>query len=257
MRFKRPMSNAWTGMQYVMSPMIRQAGLFKSKQSFPKAIMAASLLSACLISGCFHAPPVYIPEQWIRTPITTESLADTPNQPRLQVIMVAGPFWYHHTALRLVCTDRPVVFWDPGGSYGARDENIVRARDLIVHNPPDLMTYLLFLEKRTYSSVEIFEWDLETEQAHELHDVLVQGTDKNHPAGKFNPRSAGLFCGLAVSDFLHRFATEIVTVPESYCFPNNLAKVLYTQTPRRVIVSRRRAEWIISVKPDAQLDNTN
>ena len=237
--------------------MIRQVGLLKSKRSLQTGIIAAGLLSACLITGCFHTLAPYIPEQWTRMPVTSESLADRPSQSRLQVIMVAGPFWYHHTALRLVCTDRPVVFWDPGGSYGARDENIVRARDLIVHNPPDLMTYLLFLEKHTYSSVEIFEWDLNTEQAHELHDVLVKRTDKNHPAGKFNPRSAGLFCGSAVSDFLHRFATDIVTVPESYFFPNNLAKVLYTQAPRRVIVSRRRAEMIISVKPNTRLGNTN
>jgi hypothetical protein len=238
------------------SPMIRLLVLFTKKQSFPTGIIAAGLLSACVITGCFHAPPAYLPEQWIRTPITTESLVDSPNQPRLQVIMVAGPFWYNHTALRLVCTDRPVVFWDPGGSYGARDENVVRSRDLIVCNPPDLMTYLFFLEKRTYSSVEIFEWDLNMEQAHELHDVLVQGTDKSHPAGKFNPRSAGAFCSSAVSDFLHRFATAIVTVPESYFFPNNLAKVLYTQAPRRVIVSRHRAEMIISVKPDTRLGNS-
>ena len=237
--------------------MTRQVGLLTKRQSFQTAIIATGLLSACLLTGCFHAPPVYIPEQWVRTPITTESLADTPNQPRLQVIMVAGPYWYHHTALRLVCADRPVVFWDPGGSYGVRDEDVVRVRDVIVHNPPDLMTYLLFLQKHTYSSVEIFEWDLKAEQAHKLHDVLVKGTDKNHPAGKFNPRSAGLFCGSSVSDFLHRFATDIVTVPESYFFPNNLAKVLYTQAPRRVIVSRRRAEMIIAVKPNTRLGNTN
>jgi hypothetical protein len=55
-------------------------------------------------------------------------------------------------------------------------------------------------------------------------------------------------CNVSVSDFLHRFATKVMTVPRSYFFPYNLARVLNTQSPKRVLTFRRNKQ-IMFVPP--------
>jgi hypothetical protein len=101
-----------------------------------------------------------------------KSIVDNPNRPLLQVIIVYGPAWCHHSALRLVCPDRPVLFWDPGGAYGISDSLDVRSKDLIRINPPDIEKYLQFAWNYSSVEVEVFEWDLKPEHANELYDVL-------------------------------------------------------------------------------------
>ncbi len=197
------------------------------------------LLLTCLIVGCVHAPAPYRPSGWLNAPIDLKSVADNPNQPLLQVILIYGPWWCHHSALRLVCPDRSVLFWDPGGSYGTSDLTGMRSKDVIRINPPDLKTYLQFTWHDSSVEVEVFEWDLTLDQAHELYDILLNGTDQNHPAGKFSTTTMGGFCCVALSDFLHRFAKETMNVPKSFFFPHDLARVLYTQSPRRVLAFRR------------------
>ncbi len=197
------------------------------------------LLLTCLIVGCVHAPAPYRPSSWVKTPIDMKSVADNPNQPSLQVILVYGPWWCHHSALRLVWTDRSVLFWDPGGSYGTPEQTEVRSKDVIRSNPPDMEAYLRFTWDYSSVEVEVFEWNLTLDQAHELYDVLLNGTDKNHPAGKFSTTTMGGFCCVALSDFLHRFAKKTMNVPKSFFFPHDLARVLYTQSPRRVLAFRR------------------
>jgi hypothetical protein len=177
-----------------------------------------------------------------------KSVADNPNHPLLQVIIVYGPWWCHHSALRLVCPDRPVLFWDPGGSYGIFHQEDIRSKDLIRIDPPDLEAYLQFTWEFSSVEVEVFEWDLTTEQAGELYDVLLNGTDKNHPAGKFSTTTMGGFCCVALSDFLHRFAKKTMNVPKSFFFPHDLARVLYTQSPRRVLAFRR-GKQVVYVPP--------
>jgi hypothetical protein len=193
----------------------------------------------CLLAGCVHAPAPYRPSYWENVPIHMRSVADPPEQPLLQVIIVYGDLWSHHTALRLVHPDRPVLFWDPGGSYGVGLPEDVRSKDLIKINPPDLETYLHHIWQHSSREVEVFEWDLKPEEARDLYDVLLNGTDKNHPAGRLTTSTMGLFCAVAVSDFLHRFASKTLTVPKSFFLPENLARVLYTQSPKRVLAFRR------------------
>jgi hypothetical protein len=148
----------------------------------------------------------------------------------------------------LVCPDRPVLFWDPGGSYGINHQEDIRSKDLILKSPPDLESYLEFTWIHSSVEVEVFEWDPTIEHAHEMYDVLLKGTDKNHPAGRFTtPTMAGFCCG-ALSDFLHRFATKTMTVPKSFFFPHDLARVLYTQSPKRVLAFRR-GKQIMFVPP--------
>jgi len=197
------------------------------------------LLFISLLTGCIHAPAPYRPNNWVNNRIDLKSVADPPDQPLLQVIIVYGPWWDHHSALRLVCPGRPVLFWDPGGSYGTTFPEDVRSKDLIRINPPDLETYLRHVWNFSSVEVEVFEWDLKPEHANELYDVLDNGTDKNHPAGRFSTTTMGGFCCVALSDFLHRFATKTMTVPRSFFFPYNLARVLYTQSPKRILAFRR------------------
>lgn len=204
----------------------------------------ALLLLICLLVGCVHGPAAYRPTNWDYTRVDLKAAADIPNQPSLQVIIVYGPWWGHHSALRLVCSDRPVLFWDPGGSYGAFHKEDIRSKDLIRKDPPDLEAYLQFAWNYNNVEVEVFEWDLEPEDAHQLYNILSSGTDKNHPAGRFKTATMGGFCCVALSDFLHRFATKIMTVPKSYFFPHDLARVLYTQSPKRVLAFRRGKQVI-------------
>jgi len=197
------------------------------------------LLLTCLIVSCVHAPAPYRPRSWVNTPIDMKSVADNPDQPLLQVILVYGPWWCHHSTLRLVCPDRSILFWDPGGSYATPEQTEVRSKDIIRINPPDLEAYLRFAWDYSSVEVEVFEWDLTLDQAHELYDVLLNGTDKHHPAGRFSTTTMGGFCCVALSDFLHRFAKKTMNVPKSFFFPHDLARVLYTQSPRRVLAFRR------------------
>jgi hypothetical protein len=210
----------------------------KTKQT--KAyFIPALLLMICLLVGCVHAPAPYRPRNWENGPIDIKSVADPSDEPLLQVIIVYGPAWDHHSALRLVYPGRPVLFWDPGGGYGVDLPEDVRSKDLIKINPPDIETYLRHIWHFSSLEVEVFEWDLKPEEARDLYDVLLNGTDKNHPAGRFTTTTMGLFCTVAVSDFLHRFASKTLTVPKSFFLPEHLARVLYTQSPKRVLAFRR------------------
>jgi hypothetical protein len=219
--------------------MLDPSGLLP-KMKNPKIHFILTLfLFICLLVGCVHAPAPYRPNNWVNNRIDLKSVADPPDQPLLQVIIVYGYWWDHHSALRLVYPGRPVLFWDPGGSYGTIFPMDVRSKDLIRINPPDLEMYLRHIWNFSSLEVEVFEWDLKPEHANELYDVLLNGTDKKHPAGRFTTTTMGGFCCVSLSDFLHRFATKTMTVPRSFFFPYNLARVLYTQSPKRVLAFRR------------------
>src|SRR4030042_1357432 len=221
--------------------------LFKMDRlrSFQKLIHLKTLLFLLLflsilgLTACVHSPAAYRPNSWEKSPVDLKSVADNPNQSLLQVIIVYGPAWCNHSALRLVCKGRPILFWDPGGGYGVSDSEVVRQGDLIINKPPDLGTYLRYTWEYSTVEVEVFEWDLTVEQAIELHEALLNGTDKNHPAGRFTTPTMGGFCSVALSDFLHRFAAKTMTVPKSFFSPHDLARVLYTQSPKRVLAFRR------------------
>ena len=69
------------------------------------------------------------------------------------------------------------------------------------------------------------------EDAHELYDIVIRGTDKTHPAGKFSTMTMGGFCSVNLSDFLRRFAGKTMIVPKSYFCPHNLTRVLTLNHP--------------------------
>ncbi len=197
-----------------------------------------------ILGGCIHAPAPYRPESWRHSPVELRSLVDSPGNSLLQVIIVYGHWWSHHTALRLLSTGQPVIFWDPGGGYGDDFPEKVRSRDLVRVRPPDLPTYVQYAWNLGGLEVEVFEWDLTPDEARALYDVLEHGTDGRHPAGRFTTATARLFCAVAVSDFLHRFAGNILTVPETFFLPEHLARVLYTQSPRPVLALRPQEQTV-------------
>jgi len=238
------------------SRMMYPSGSLRKMKSLRTHFASVLLLSICFVAGCVHGPAPYRPTSWDHTRVDLKSVADNPNHPLLQVIIVYGSWWCHHSALRLVCPDRPVLFWDPGGSYGIFHQEDIRSKDLIRKDPPDLEAYLQFTWNFSSVEVEVFEWGLELEYAHELYDVLYYGTNKNHPAGKFTTTTMGGLCCVALSDFLHRFATKIMTVPKSYFFPHDLARVLYTQSPKRVLAFRR-GKQLIYVPPRTTSGDTS
>jgi hypothetical protein len=221
----------------------------KNEHSKISSILMLVLL-IYLLTGCIQAPASYRPRTWEHAPIDMKAITDLPGQSLLQVIIVYGHWSGHHTALRLVSPDRPVVFWDPGGRYGHTFPKDVRSKDLITVNPPDLEMYLQqHIWNRTSVEVEVFEWDLKPEYARELYDILVNGTDKDHPAGRFTTTGAGLLCTYKVSDFLHRFAGKTIRVSKPFFRPHNLAKVLYTQSPKRVLSFRRGKQTVYDPSP--------
>jgi hypothetical protein len=214
------------------------------------------LLGLCLTTGCAHSPGKYMPNTWMGSPTHMKSIADRPNQSRLQVIIMSGKLLDHHTALRLVCPGRTILFWDPAGGYGKTDPKIERDNDLIRTNPPDLKTYMPFRWQNNDAVVVIFEWNLPPDHAWELYEVLNEGTGKDHPAGRFSTITVGLFCSTAISDFLRRFAQETVSLKKSYFLPRDLARELYTQSPTRVLVFRRDHQPMEYIQPQKTFADT-
>jgi hypothetical protein len=240
----------------VVSSFSNQQRLLMKMKSFKIHLILTLLFFTCLLTGCLHAPAPYRPTDWVKSPIDLKSVADPPDQPLLQVIIVYGPAWDHHSALRLVYPGQPVLFWDPGGSYGIFHQEDIRSKDLIRISPPDLEAYLQFTWVFSSVEVEVFEWDLTLEHARELYDILLKGTDKNHPAGQFSTTTMGGFCCVSLSDFLHRFAGKTMTVPKTFFFPHYLAQVLYTQSPKRVL-ALRHGKQVMYVPPKITTQSTN
>ncbi len=185
-------------------------------------------------------PAPHLPSSWKGMAVEPVNFADNPGKGRLQIIVAYGLLVENHVALRLVCPGRQVIFWDPGGEYNLKKAPHTRRDDLIVVDPPDLLTYLEFRDRFNDEVVEIFEWELEADHAMRLYDILNYGTDENHPGGLFKTDTAGFFCSIAVSSFLKRFASDVVTVSDTYFWPNDLARELYTQNPDRVLFFRRK-----------------
>ena len=220
--------------------------------STPVRIFIYLTMCGCLYlpAGCIHMPAPHLPSTWIGTPAGMEAIDDKSGQARIQIIIAYGTIVDNHAALRLVCPGRQDIFWDPGGGYNVETAPQTRWNDLIIEDPPDLKTYLEFRKNTHYDdAVEVFEWDITTSQARALYDVLWNGTGADHPAGRFGSDTPGLFCSTAISDFLGRFATDIMTVNDTYFWPNELARELYTQSPDRVMIFRAGRPPMVYIRP--------
>lgn len=207
----------------------------------------AVLLFILIFSGCGTTHSQYLSDHWIShsspsSPISTDSTA-----PRLQVIITYDGGLSSHSALRLISDKKKVTFWDPAGAYGLvghiTDQEGKRIRpygkrhrDIVVTHIPDIPTYMRFRWFVGDSSVEIFEWDLPTQQTQELDEILQKGTDENHPRGEFHTETIPAFCSIAISDFLSRFTKPTITLANTYLWPHDLGEALLEQSPSRVRV---------------------
>ena len=210
-------------------------------------LLGSVLLLLVGLSGCTTGPSPYLPDTWVRQTNDIRTVGFAANQARLQVIVTYSGFLSSHTALRMVSNDGQVIFWDPAGDYGRFDDDwnaqyrafsdaIVRESDLITVDPPDIATFVLWRWTLDDTSVEVFEWDLSSHMAASLANVLRFGTEDDHPAGAFSTWTFPMFCTMATSDFLGRFAGPLIELTQQYFLPHNLAEALYTQSPSRVRV---------------------
>ena len=225
-----------------------RANRLRDRGYFHRAALAGLWSGIFFLMGCTHFPLPNLPADWADRQVELKEIPEDSGVPTLQVIIAYGEISCHHAALRLAVSKNQVLFWDPGGGYENPGSSTPRVRDLIIEDPPDLRTYLDFRWKNEDRAVEIFEWHLSLADARELYGILMSGTDKSHPAGRFQTLTPGLFCSHAISDFLNRFASHIVKVPGKYLFPHDLSKILYTQSPDRVLVLRR-GDGVMSYPP--------
>lgn len=194
-----------------------------------------------VLCGCHYGVPV--PDDWMEqeNPIgRAGGRGENHNAPaRLQVLIHYGYMYSNHSTLRLTCPGRPVLFWDPGGTYGDEDPNIGRKRDLLLARPPTLEQWWRYRNKGCDEPImAVFEWELSDDLARRLHATLLNGTDENHPRGYFHSDIASWHCCVAICDFLMRFADDRLTVPRTWMLPRNLGRHLWTQSPDRVLIFR-------------------
>jgi hypothetical protein len=211
--------------------------------------LAASLLIALLLAsvGC-HSGHALVPSGW--TIAKAQPLAATqPAVGHLQVFICYGDPGSNHSAVRIETPDRPPLFFDPGGKFGAVGlHRVMRYRCVILDHVPSVPEYWNwrtdFCGERW---MEMFEWDLPPDRADRLWQVLKDGSQKK---GDFDPDYVGLACTLGVSDFLRQYGEPNVHLQQRFFIPHNLAAYLWTQRPDRVW-EFRYPEGISCAKPPA------
>ena len=199
-----------------------------------------------VLCGCHYGVPA--PKGWVGQPIDSDQAGsdDPNNRGRLQVLIHYGYMYSNHSTMRLTCPDRPVLFWDPGGTYGDEDPSVGRKRDLLLAKPPTVEQWWAYRTKNCNEPImAMFEWDLSDELACRLHTTLLSGTDESHPRGTFHSDIASWDCCVAICDFLIRFADDKLMVPRRWILPRNLGRHLWTQSPGRVYIFRAQKPTMV------------
>ncbi len=219
------------------------------KSSIRKILfLCVSILGCTIYSGCMHYSTPMLPKSWKANMCSAKSLEDTPEQPKLHVMVMYHKYSCWHTALRVYCPKKGSLFWDPGGRYATegRHAGSIRFNDVIIEKVPTVNGYLEWRKRIHTDAVEIFEYNLGDHEAEEFWTILRYGTERSHPKGAFKTSANGGRCGLSVAKFLHRFGEKIAEV-DTVFFPHNLAKQLYNTAPDRVIILRQ--ELLYSYEP--------
>ena len=225
---------------------------FKKPSWNPQAVILLWLVWAApigvLLFSCTHNPAPYAPGKASTRTLNPATIAGSSGRPKLQIIITYSELYCTHSALRLEQSGRPVVFWDPGGTYGINaavaDQPLLRGdvkktNDLIIHQAPTIPAYWDFSYEGSDHAMEVFEWDLSDQRAERIYEFLLASAGINENQSDFQTGTAGGFCSVAISEFLSRFPGEPFHVPLTYFFPHDLAEQLYTRHPDRVIVLRR------------------
>lgn len=208
-----------------------------------RGVCAVPLLGFWLVIGLSGCSGLVAPEA-PGVQKTVEELAAAPGGARLQILITYNGTISTHAALRLEDPGRSTLFWDPAGLFGrppsaqndaASAVIVPRHNDVIWSGAPTLPAYWQFAEFTGDTAMEVLEWNLSDAQAEDLYVTLVQAAQPGGAAG-FGTATTEPFCAIAVSEFLRRFASGVVAVPETYLFPTSLAEQLRTQNPDRVVV---------------------
>lgn len=185
-------------------------------------------LSLLLLAGCAHYPLPNLPDDFKASVVSKDVLEDKPDVASMQVLIMYGAIVCNHTALRLHCPSKGVLFWDPGGGYAT--EGFVktkRYKNVIRDNPPTVNDYMHWRTLIPTSSSEIFVWEGQTHEICKLYDYI----DKASLQGRYNgfkTQTPGLFCSTAVSNFLQDKAQSFINVEGAF-FPHNLSKKLHEE----------------------------
>lgn len=203
---------------------------------YKKAFALLVLAITFMILGCGHKPTPFLPLKASKVHIASKNLEDKKGRAGIQVFIMYSSAFCSHTALRLYHPDKGALFWDPAGGYGIEGKTYVkREKDIILTDTPTINDYIRFRTEIPTKTMEIFEWEISLDTADQFYSVLLNGTDKFHPNGRFSTKGKGLFCGAHVSDFLERFGSDLFQVKKVF-FPHDLSKQLYKNRPYRIII---------------------
>lgn len=193
-----------------------------------------------LAPGCHHGG--LAPNGWVGEPIEPhrDTAQEDPSHATLQVFICYGKVLSNHSAIRLTAPGRQTLMWDPGGTYGQNDPTRARRHDVLTQNAPTVDQWWRYRRDGCREPImEVFQWSLDTQQAHRLHALLTRYQDPADPAETFEPDAGGLQCCKKVSEYLMRFADGRPGVKEKLFWPHELGEHLWAQSPDHVWIFRR------------------
>lgn len=184
-----------------------------------------------------------MPEHWRAQPVASPSVFDAPkNSAKLQILCAYGGLMDNHAALLLTAPDRPRLFWDPGGQFGyASPPGVQRQRCLIAVDAPCLTAYLQWRQREPDVWVEVFEWNLTPEVAQRLHQILIDGSERNGP-DQWDSNAMGTQCSVAISRYLQRFARDVTPIDRTYRLPTHLSRWIKAHCPPDRVLAFRPGE---------------
>ncbi len=186
------------------------------------------------LCGC-HAPNPHLPIDWNSRPVDPLTFKEDGPQSVLHVFIIYASNMCSHTVLRVWDPELGVVFWDPAGGYGKPDYPVVatRIRDLVVNPTPSILDYLEFRQYLPTDSMEIFEFELESELAQSLIQTLHTGLKGGR--GAYDTKTDPFFCSSSISKFLAEQAPSRFPISKTF-YPHDFAKHLYQLHPDRVLL---------------------
>lgn len=183
-----------------------------------------------------------VPKGWEARQIVVQELDDS-GPSRLQLLFCYGPIT-SHCLVRIVGPSDELTMWDPGGIYGFHSPMVARVDDVIHGQVPSLKafwSYRLTMRERS-EMMGVFEWEIPDDEARHLRRPLVTGDDLNNPFHRFQTDVPAMTCGLALSDYLIRYAGPRLMVPIRWIQPADTASYLWSHhPPDRVIMFNRQS----------------
>lgn len=175
---------------------------------------------------------------------------DDPAAGQMQILI-----WYDmipHTAMRLDAPGRRPLYWDPAGTFAEGSTRWTRVNDLFLDPAPTTAEVWEYWSGSLFTrAIEVFEFDLPAAEVAEMQEALLGGSREPGRPGTFNPGVEGAVCCQTVCRFLQGWQPRRIDLPETYTYPHNLARHLWTQRPSRVhLYSRGRPRMTYLPPPD-------